>query len=170
MHRRLQQLDPTAAARMEPSNRRRVLRALEVTLGSGTPFSSFGPGLEAYRPTGHRLIGIDLPHEVVAARIERRYRRQLADGFLGEVEALAARPQGLSRTARQALGYKELLSHLAGRGTLDDALEEAIRRTRRFARRQRSWFRRDPRIEWLSADTEPASVFPSLIAMLSGHT
>jgi tRNA dimethylallyltransferase len=170
LHRRLQQLDPTAASRMEPTNRRRVLRALEVTLGSGAPFSTFGPGLGAYPPSPCRLIGIDLPHDVVAARIDRRFRQQIADGFLGEVETLAARPQGLSRTAKQALGYKELLSHVAGERTLQDALEEASRRTRRFARRQRSWFRRDPRIEWLCADTEPLSVLPSLLAALSGHT
>jgi tRNA dimethylallyltransferase len=170
LHRRLQQVDPTAAARMEPSNRRRVLRALEVTLGSGSPFSTFGPGLETYPPSTCRLIGIDLPHDVVAARIERRFQQQIADGFVGEVATLAARPRGLSRTAKQALGYKELLSHLAGERTLSEALEEAARRTRRFARRQRSWFRRDARIEWLHADTDPLSVLPSLLAVLSGHT
>ena len=170
LHRRLRQLDPIAASRMEPTNRRRVVRALEVTLGSGAPFSTFGPGLDAYPPSPYRLIGIDLPHDVVATRIERRFHQQIADGFLGEVEALAARPKGLSRTAQQALGYKELLSHLAGECTLDAAVEEASRRTRRFARRQRSWFRRDPRIEWLPADTEPLSVLPSLLAALSGHT
>ena len=170
LHRRLQHVDPTAAARMEPSNRRRVLRALEVTLGSGAPFSTFGPGLETYPPSPCRLIGIDLPHDVVAARIERRFQQQIAVGFVDEVATLAARPQGLSRTAKQALGYKELLSHVAGERTLPEALEEASRRTRRFARRQRSWFRRDPRIEWLRADTEPLSVLPSLRAVLSGHT
>jgi tRNA dimethylallyltransferase len=170
LHRRLQHLDPTAASRMEPTNRRRVLRALEVTLGSGAPFSTFGPGLAAYPPSSCRMIGIDLPHDVVAARIERRFQQQLAAGLLSEVEALAGRPQGLSRTAKQALGYKELLSHLAGERTLHDALEEAARRTRRFARRQRSWFRRDPRIEWLSADTDPLTVLPSLVAARSGHT
>ena len=170
LHRRLLQVDPTAASRMEPSNRRRVLRALEVTLGSGAPFSTFGPGLGTYPPSSCRLIGVDLPHDVVAARIERRFQQQIADGLVSEVATLAVRPQGLSRTAKQALGYKELLSHVAGERTLQDALEEASRRTRRFARRQRSWFRRDPRIAWLHADTEPLSVLPSLLAAFSGHT
>lgn len=166
LHRRLADLDATAAGRMEPTNRRRVLRALEVTLGSGQPFSSFGPGLGAYPETSYRLLGISLPSEVVAARIATRYREQLEAGFVDEVRALAADPRGLSRTARQALGYRELLRHLAGELTLDEAIEEAVVRTRRFARRQRAWFRRDPRVEWLSAD-DPSELVDSLAARCS---
>jgi tRNA dimethylallyltransferase len=149
LHRRLAELDPVAAARMEPSNRRRVVRALEVTLGSGRPFSSFGPGLEAYPPTPFRQIGIDVDPELLRARIAARYDAQMAAGFLDEVRALAARPSGLSRTAAQALGYKELLAHLTGECDLATALDTAVTRTRRFARRQRVWFRRDPRITWI---------------------
>lgn len=148
LHARLATLDPVAASRMEPGNRRRVLRALEVTLGSGRPFSSFGPGLTDYPPSPFRLLGIRLPRPVVDERIAERYRAQLAAGFLHEVRALAARPAGLSRTARQALGYRELLEVVAGTATLDEAVETAITRTRRFARRQERWFRRDPRIRW----------------------
>jgi tRNA dimethylallyltransferase len=84
-------------------------------------------------------------------------------GFLAEVERLAARPEGLSRTARQALGYRELLAHLAGEASLDEALDLAVRRTRQFARRQRSWFRRDPRIRWLPAEDDPLRVLPDLL-------
>ncbi len=105
------------------TNRRRIVRALEVTVGSGRPFSSFGPGLEAYPPTPFVLAGIALPPGVVAARIEARYRRQLDDGFVDEVRRLLARPRGLSRTAGQALGYKELAAHLAGHVTLDEAID-----------------------------------------------
>ena len=166
LHRRLTELDPLAASRMEPTNRRRVVRALEVTIGTGRPFSSFGPGLDAYAPTQYALIGIDRSHDDIAARIEARYREQLALGFLDEVRALAARPQGLSRTAQQALGYKELITHVRGERSLDDAVDEAIRRTRRFARRQRSWFRRDPRITWVT----PEAALASLEAQLTGHT
>jgi tRNA dimethylallyltransferase len=157
LHARLQALDPVAAGRMEPTNRRRVVRALEVTLGSGRPFSSYGPGLEAYPATAFRLVGVALPLEAVDARIAARYARQMADGFLDEAAALLADRRGVSRTARQALGYKELFDHLAGEASLEDALELAVRRTRRFARRQRSWFARDPRITWLRAD-DPASL------------
>jgi len=161
---RLAELDPVAAGRMEPSNRRRVLRALEVTLGSGRTFSSFGEGLMAFPATNFSLVAIALPPEVVARRIGERYARQLVDGFLDEVRGLAARPEGLSRTARQALGYRELLEHVAGHTTLDDAVDLAIRRTRTFARRQRAWFRRDPRIHWLTPEgDDPYAVLPTLL-------
>jgi tRNA dimethylallyltransferase len=151
LHRRLQSLDPVAAERMEPTNRRRVVRALEVTLGSGRPFSSFGPGVNAHPPTAFALVGISRPADELAARIEARYAAQVAAGFVEEVAALRDHPQGISRTAAQALGYKELLAHLDGEVTLEEALDLAVRRTRRFARRQRAWFGRDPRITWLEA-------------------
>ena len=170
LHRRLAELDPAAAARMEPTNRRRVVRALEVTEGSGRPFSSFGPGLTAYPPSRVRLVGIRLPRPVVDARIAARYRAQLDAGFLDEIGRLAARPGGLSRTAAQALGYKELLDHVTGAVSLDDALEAAIVRTRRFARRQDRWFRRDPRITWFEPpadDPDPMAVLPDLLAVLT---
>lgn len=153
LHRRLAELDPVAAGRMQPSNRRRVLRALEVTLGSGRPFSSYGPGLDRYPPSSFLLIGLRMPREELDVRIADRYRRQLELGFVDEVRALAADPRGLSRTARQALGYKELLEHLEGRCSLEEALQAAIARTRRFARRQERWFRRDPRIVWIDASS-----------------
>ena len=149
LHRRLVELDPTAAARMEPTNRRRVLRALEVTVGSGRPFSSYGPGVSSHPPTRFRMVGLARPVDEVAARIEARYAAQLDAGVLDEVAALRAHPKGISRTAAQALGYKELLAHLGGARTLDEAVDLAVRRTRRFARRQRAWFGRDPRITWI---------------------
>lgn len=147
LHRRLAELDPVAAGRMDPGNRRRVVRALEVTVGSGRPFSSFGPGLEHYGPTPFVQVALRWPREVLDERIAARYERQLADGFLDEVRALAA--IGPSHTAAQALGYRELLAHVAGECTLDEAVETAVVRTRRFARRQERWFRRDPRITWV---------------------
>jgi tRNA dimethylallyltransferase len=149
LHARLQELDPAAAARMEPTNRRRVVRALEVTVGSGRPFSSFGPGLDAYPPTAFTLVGIRFDPAVHDARIDRRFDALLDAGLLDEVRALARRPRGLSRTARQALGYRELLAHVEEGVALEEAVAEAKRRTRAFARRQWAWFRRDPRITWL---------------------
>ncbi|HEV3400289.1 MAG TPA: tRNA (adenosine(37)-N6)-dimethylallyltransferase MiaA [Acidimicrobiales bacterium] len=163
LHRRLAVADPPAAARIEPANRRRIVRALEVTLGSGRPFSSFGPGLGAYPSTRFRLAGVWLPRQVVGRRIAERYEAQLAAGFLDEVRALAQRPGGLSRTARQALGYRELLDHLKGKATLDDAVDLAVRRTREFARRQRAWFRRDPRIAWLATAANPLATLDALL-------
>lgn len=149
LHAQLSLLDPVAASRMNATNRRRIVRALEVTRGSGRPFSSYGPGLDTFPPTPWMLIGIDRPRDVLDHRIEDRYRTQLDAGLIDEVRALADRPEGLSGTARQALGYKELLAHIEGCCTLEDALATAVVRTRRFARRQQRWFRRDPRIGWL---------------------
>ncbi len=162
LHRRLATLDPLGASRMEPTNRRRVIRALEVTIGGGRPFSSFGPGLDAHPPSPVHLVGLWLPRPVVADRIAARYVQQGADGFLVEVQRLAA-GRGLSRTAAHALGYRELLAHLAGEMSFDDALARAVTRTRQFARRQRVWFRRDPRITWLGADRDPMVALPALM-------
>jgi tRNA dimethylallyltransferase len=166
LHRRLAERDPVAAGRMEPSNRRRVVRALEVTLGSGRPFSSYGPGLEAYPPSRFRLLGVELPADVVADRIAARYHDQVAHGFVDEARRLAADPRGLSPTARQALGYRELLDHVEGRTSLDEAVELAIVRTRRFARRQRAWFGRDPRIDW-HPGPEPSLLLTPLLRKLA---
>jgi len=160
LHDRLRKVDPLAASRIEPANGRRLVRALEVTLGSGRPFSSFGPGVGAYPPTPFRLAGVWLPRPVLGRRIAARYRAQLADGFLDEVQRVR---HAMSRTARQALGYRELLAHLDGACTLDEAVEAATGRTRQFARRQRSWFRRDPRITWMGGPGNPVDLLPALL-------
>ena len=165
LFRRLEELDPLAATRMEPTNRRRIVRALEVSLGSGQPFSSFGPGLETYPPSRFQLLGIELPADTVAARIAARYAEQLAAGFVEEVRRLAAEPRGLSPTARQALGYRELLAHVEEGADLDEMVALAVTRTRKFARRQRAWFRRDPRIEWFPAD-DPRELLDSMVSRL----
>jgi tRNA dimethylallyltransferase len=163
LHRRLAELDPFAALRTGPVNRRRVVRALEVTIGSGRRFSSYGPGVGAFPPTTWRLAGVWLPREVVAGRIERRFAAMLEAGFADEVRSLAGRPAGLSRTARQALGYRELLSHVEGGVALDDAVMQAVSRTRQFARRQRMWWRRDPRVRWFGAAENPLAILPALL-------
>jgi tRNA dimethylallyltransferase len=174
LHARLVGLDPLAASRMEPSNRRRIVRALEVTLGSGRPFSSYGPGVGTRAPSPILQVGVRIPQEVVALRIAARYDQQMADGFLAEVERLADGPP-LSRTAAQALGYRELLRFVEAQRsgvpmpTLDEALDEAVRRTRAFARRQRAWFRRDPRITWLDAERDPADRITDLVELATAH-
>ncbi|MDH5236793.1 MAG: tRNA (adenosine(37)-N6)-dimethylallyltransferase MiaA [Acidimicrobiia bacterium] len=163
LYHRLAGLDPLAAGRMEPTNRRRVVRALEVTLGAGRPFSSFGPGVDAYPERGHRIIGLRRPRPVIDDRIAERYQHQVAAGLLAEVEQLGARPAGMSSTARQALGYKELLAHVEMGAALEECLALANARTRRFARRQERWFRRDPRITWLDVDEKPVVVGDQLL-------
>ncbi|MGA2838222.1 MAG: tRNA (adenosine(37)-N6)-dimethylallyltransferase MiaA [Acidimicrobiales bacterium] len=171
LHARLGLLDPVAAARIEPGNERRLVRALEVTIGAGRPFSGFGPGLERYPPTRFALVGIGPDPDadgrrIADRRIADRFARMMDEGLLDEVRRLAARPGGLSRTARQALGYRELLTHVEAGVPLDEAVDEAVRRTKQFARRQWAWFRRDPRIEWVGADGDPVA---AVVSRLDGH-
>ena len=168
----LAELDPVAAGRIEPGNTRRVVRALEVTMASGRPFSSFGPGVfsgaEA-APDGRELrvaaAGIWMSRAVGAQRIEARIAAMVEDGLIDEVRRLAAAPGGLSRTAREGIGYKEILDHLEGTiPTLEAALSRTAERTRQLARRQRMWFRRDRRITWIGSDGNPLATLPALLA------
>jgi len=161
---RLEQLDPGAAAKIDPANRRRIVRALEVTIGSGRPFSSFGPGVSAFPPTDAVQIGIRWPRAALTERIEQRVHVMMARGLLDEVALLAT--EGLSPTARQALGYKELLDHLEGQASLDDAVTAIAVRTRQFAVRQERWFRRDPRIRWMDIDPDAADPLDAVRAVV----
>jgi tRNA dimethylallyltransferase len=143
-------LDPLAAGRLEATNARRVVRALEVTRGAGRPFSSFGAGLLSYGPVRVVQVGLDCELEVLDERIAARFRRWMDQGLLEEVVRLARARAGLGRTARQAVGYRQLLRHVEAGDALDRCVEDAITQSRRLARRQRSWFRRDPRVEWFA--------------------
>jgi tRNA dimethylallyltransferase len=152
LHARLATLDPDAAAAILPGNARRIVRALEVIEISGRPFTATMP---AYASTGQVRpavqLGLTLPRPELDLRIAARADRMWQAGFEAEVRRLAA--QGLREgiTASRALGYQQLLRHLDGEYTLDDARAETIKATKRFARRQESWFRRDPRVRWLDA-------------------
>ncbi len=159
----LQALDPVAASRMEPTNTRRVVRALEVCRGSGRLFSSFGPGLNSYPEVPFTMVGLRWPRAELGARIKRRVHHMIDRGLVDEVTSLLAAPGGLSRTARQALGYKELIDHLEGRSSRSEAIEQIVVRTRQFAVRQERWFRRDPRVHWVDVVRNPvAEVLPVL--------
>jgi len=152
--------DPAAARRIEPGNKRRIVRALEVTIGSGRPFSAFGPGVGAYPPAPRfRQVGVWLPRAVVAGRAAGRLAGMVEAGLVDEVRALAP---GMGATARQALGYKELLAHVEHGVPLEECVAAAERRTREFARRQRVWFRRDPRVRWHGTAADPMRLLPGL--------
>lgn len=167
LHAELVSLDPLAASRMEPTNVRRVVRALEVCLGSGRPFSSFGPGMQSYPPIGVVQIGLRWQRPVLARRIEARVHRMIGAGLVDEVRELRDGVPVLSRTARQALGYKEVLDHLDGRCSLDEAVATVILRTRQFAVRQERWFRRDPRVRWVDIHDDPvAEALPAIARIL----
>jgi tRNA dimethylallyltransferase len=145
---RLDDLDPLGMSRIPAGNRRRIIRALEVSIGTGVPFSEHGGEFERYGPTPFVLCGIRPDRHELTEAINKRYDSQMAAGFLAEVKVLAAAKPPMSRTARQALGYSDLLEHLRAGTDLDYALTSAKIRTRRFAVRQLRWFGRDPRIEW----------------------
>jgi len=152
----LERADPLAASRIDAQNARRIVRALEVIAITGAPFSSFGAGIAAYdqaRVVPVTMVGLTMAQPALAHRIAGRVQTMREQGLVDEVDRLADR---LSRTAAQAIGYKELLAARAGTITVDDAFDQIVRRTRVFARRQRSWFRRDPRIRWVPVDESPA--------------
>jgi tRNA dimethylallyltransferase len=156
LYEQLAALDPLAASRMESTNARRIVRALEVSVGAGRRFSSYGEGLLSYGPVRVVQVGLRADFDRLDERIERRFRDWMDEGLLDEVVALASAPGGLSRTARQAVGYRELLRHVEEGADLESCVVDAITQSRRLARRQRSWFQRDPRIEWFD-DTNGAS-------------
>ncbi len=142
LHDRLRQVDPTTAARLHPNDVRRVVRALEVAELTGRPLSeqqAHPPLPPSDRPA--QVVWLDPPRAWLYGRIERRVDAMLADGLLEETRRLLARPDGISHTARQALGYRELIDHLEGRTPFAEAVALIKLRTRQFAKRQHTWFR-----------------------------
>ena len=165
----LARLDPDAAAKIEPANARRIVRALEVTLGSGRRFSSYGEGLGQYPPLTMPMFGLRWPRPALRERIARRVEAMLGAGWAGEVERLATRPLG--RTASQALGYRELLAVQRGDLTSADAAAQIVQRTQQFAVRQERWFRRDPRIAWIDVEHDPvAEAVPRILDAIGTGT
>ncbi|MEE2682894.1 MAG: tRNA (adenosine(37)-N6)-dimethylallyltransferase MiaA [Actinomycetota bacterium] len=163
LYEELTRLDPLAASRIEENNRRRILRALEVTVGSGKKFSSYGPGLTQYPKTEFKIFGLKWARDLIDQRIITRYQWQLENGFLDEVKRLFNSPTEISRTAAQALGYKQFLEHLRGELSFEEAFEKAIADTKRFARKQERWFRRDPRTYWIEIKENPLEAIPILM-------
>jgi tRNA dimethylallyltransferase len=149
LHERLTTADPAAAAGILASNGRRIVRALEVIELTGAPFSATMPDHVYAVPAVQ--VGLTLPRPVLDERIEARVDRMWAQGLVAEVRRLADAGLREGRTASRALGYAQVLRHLDGELTEAEARDETARATRRFARRQESWFRRDPRVRWLDA-------------------
>jgi tRNA dimethylallyltransferase len=147
LHAQLASVDPVAAAAILPSNGRRIVRALEVIELTGQPFSATMPSYSVARPAVQ--LGITLPRPVLDERIVARVDDMWASGFEGEVRSLVRAGLRDGKTASRALGYQQMLRYLDGSCTLDEARAETVTATKRFARRQESWFRRDPRIHWL---------------------
>ncbi len=147
-HARLAQRDPAAAARIDPDNLRRVVRALEVIELTGSTFSSWRTAWDEHHSVfpGLAVVGVARDRDDLSARVDQRVGTMLARGLVEECRALAGRR--LSRTARQAIGYAEVFEHLTGRLDLATAHEQIRVRTRRYALRQQRWFQADPRVAW----------------------
>lgn len=147
LHARLAAVDPEAARAILPSNGRRIVRALEVVEITGRPFTANLPGPESVYDT--LQIGVDVARPELDERIARRVDRMWEAGLVDEVRALERVGLREGRTASRALGYQQVLAALAGECTEEEARVETVRATKRFARRQDSWFRRDRRVHWL---------------------
>jgi tRNA dimethylallyltransferase len=156
LYRRLADLDPVAAGKIEPANLRRTVRALEVAAITGWPFSTFAAAWERYPFDAVRAAGVTMAPDALRDRIRRRVEAMLDAGWLPEVQGLMDRGFGGWLTSTQAIGYAELAAHLEGRTSLEEAVDATVRRTRNLARRQLAWFRRDPRIRWFHAGPEGA--------------
>jgi tRNA dimethylallyltransferase len=171
----LVRVDPPSAARIHPNDLRRTVRALEVFRQTGTPLSTLQTQWSAdVRQNARRdaiVVGLEWPVDAINRRINARVKEMMAAGFLDEVRTLAAR--GLGRQAREAVGYGELLEHLAGRVSLEDAIEAIKIRTRRYAKQQRTWLRRFRALErscWLDASVEPMDAWPArVLAHVRAH-
>ncbi|MFI6600454.1 tRNA (adenosine(37)-N6)-dimethylallyltransferase MiaA [Nonomuraea sp. NPDC050536] len=150
LYERLKSVDPAAAAAILPSNGRRIVRALEVFELTGRPFSATMPTYDAVYPNVQ--IGLEVPRPELDARIELRVERMWQAGLVEEVRGLLGQGLAEGRTAGRALGYAQVLRFLDGEWSEEQAMAETIRATRRFARRQESWFRRDPRVVWVPYD------------------
>jgi len=153
LHERLAGLDPAAAAAILPSNGRRIVRALEVVALTGRPFTAALPSYDAQENALYDVvpIGLDLDDETLDRRVDDRVAAMFAAGLIEEVRGLVALGLQDGRTASRALGYQQVLAMLDGECSEAEAAAATATATRRFVRRQRSWFRRDPRIRWLDA-------------------
>ena len=153
LHRWLAALDPATAARVHPNDPARIVRGVEVALASGIPLSRWQAG-HAFgeAPYEALVLGLAWPVAALDARIAARAEAMVAGGFVEEVRALRAAGFGAGAPGMAAVGYREMLAHVEGRTALADALAATVRATRRLAKRQRTWFRREPGVVWHPAD------------------
>jgi tRNA dimethylallyltransferase len=163
LHAVLAERDPDAAARILPENGRRIVRALEVIELTGRPYAADLPTLEYADPHTVQL-GVDIDRDTLDQRIAERVEAMFASGFVEEVRHLLDHGLADGRTASRAIGYRQVVAHVRGELTLAEAKEQTAAATRRFARRQDSWFRKDPRIVWLRHD-DPRLVDQALAAV-----
>jgi len=168
LHRRLQEVDPVAAAKLHPNDLRRIIRALEVFLQTGTPISATQTAAGKEPRYDDLFLGLTMERSLLYRRIEERVDRMIAAGWLEEVRRLLERyPPHLP--AMQALGYRELVQYYRGLLTLPEAISLIKRNTRRYAKRQFTWFRRERRLQWIDVTSQtPEMVVEAIAKMAEG--
>lgn len=164
MHQRLAEVDPESAARILPANERRVIRALEVYELTGKKFSATMPRREYFQPAVQ--LGIKWPLAVLDERISERTAQMLTQGFIPEVAQLEKQGLAHTPTACRATGYQAVMDLLAGKITREEAAEQIALQTRQLARKQRKWFRKDPRIHWLDGEAGAAANVEQSLSLL----
>lgn len=163
LHARLVAIDPAAATRIHRNDRRRIIRALEVFESSGTAISARQVHFHAPPPQRGLVFCLDCARDVLYTRIDARVRRMFEFGFVEEVRQLLTLPSPLSRTARQALGYREVIDHIVNGSEVDCVIETLQRRSRQFAKRQLTWFRHISECRWVALSTESVQVIADRI-------
>ena len=171
VHDILQKIDPDKAVELHPNNLRRIIRAIEVYRITGKPVSELQEEYKLTRKSYQfNILCIAREREDIYRRINERVEIMFDKGLVDEVQSLLDNPGGLSKQAKQALGYKEIIQYLDGGLTLDDAKEMVKQSTRRFAKRQMTWFRRFPDVQWLETEEHegPGSISDEIITLLNG--
>lgn len=164
LHQQLEEIDPAAAKKIHPNNVRRVVRALEICKLTGKRFSDLQQANYQNTKYDAAIFGLIYPREVLYQRINLRVDKMIATGLVEEVKSLIQTGIKRSNTAMQGLGYKEIAAYLDGESSLEEAVELLKRGTRRLAKRQMTWFRRDPRINWLDRhDIDMSQVIKEII-------
>lgn len=164
MHQRLAEVDPESAARILPANERRVIRALEVYELTGKKFSATMPRREYFQPAVQ--LGIKWPLAVLDERISQRTSQMLTQGFIEEVAELEKQGLADTPTACRATGYQAVMDYLAGKITHEETAEQISLQTRQLARKQRKWFRKDPRIHWLDGEAGRSANLQQALSLL----
>jgi len=170
LHAQLAAVDPVAAGRLHPNDERRLVRALEVFEKTGRPISTWQQQFDRARPAeACKVFVLDWPRDVLCARIDARVEQMFAAGLVAEVEAVLAAGKTFGRTARQALGYREVLEHWEGRRNLAETIDLVKTRTRQFAKRQLTWFRSLSECRWIPLDESlsPADVAERILESLA---
>ncbi|MDI6709107.1 MAG: tRNA (adenosine(37)-N6)-dimethylallyltransferase MiaA [Bacillota bacterium] len=172
LHARLAEVDPVRASAIHPRNVRRVIRALEIFRKTGRPPSSFAPRFERGRERyAARVFGLFMDRERLYRRIEERVDAMLAAGLVAEVEGLLARGYRMDLPSMHGLGYKEIAAYLAGEIPYEEAVALLKRNTRRYAKRQFTWFKTDPRIHWIEVgeNADPMAVAEQILVLTAGE-